>query len=137
MISRKNDGTVKMTGQRATSMPWTRGMTGNGRTLAGYLQTAGKKTPREVVARRLEALSQSEQVGSCITFLKRRNRTYFLCHCGSTHWWVKTQADGTWKSRRYADRRWAMYFFERSRITWFEFHPPGQEVDHCALPKKS
>jgi hypothetical protein len=55
-INRKNDGTVKMTRQRATSKPHHLGMTGGNETLSRYL-TAEKKTPKEMAAERLRKIA--------------------------------------------------------------------------------
>ena len=123
MINRKNDGTVKMTRQRATGRPWTIGMTGNGRTLDRYLETGGEKTPKQAVTDRLQELAELERVGTCTTYLQRGDLTYKLCHSGSTYWWVKKQAYGTSKSLRYGSRDRAVLAFNRDRITWIEFFP--------------
>jgi hypothetical protein len=59
-INRKNDGTVKMTRQRAK--PYHSGMTGDDNALGRYLEMGGKPTPKQSAAERLHQLQQETHV---------------------------------------------------------------------------
>jgi len=133
-INRKNDGSVKMTSQRATSKPHLLGMTQDSGTLHRYLQTAGEKTPKQTAAERLHVLPQSEGIGTCTTFLQTARCTYKLCFFRRTYWWVKKEAHGTSKSLRYRGRDRAIRAFNNNRISWIDFFPASENVNDCALP---
>jgi hypothetical protein len=92
----KNDGTVKMTRQRAK--PYHSGMTGDDNALGRYLEMGGKPTPKQSAAERLHQLQQSEPVGTCTTYLRTARMSYKLCFLGNTYWWVKKEPYGTSKS---------------------------------------
>jgi hypothetical protein len=102
VINRKNDGTVKMTRQRAK--PYHSGMTGDANALGRYLEMSGRPTPQRVATKRLHELEQSEPLGTCTTYLRTARVTYKLCFLGNTYWWVKKEPRGTSKSVRYRGR---------------------------------
>jgi hypothetical protein len=129
MFSRKNDGTVKMTRQRATSKTGLLGMTGGKGTLFGYLQVGGEKTPREEAGERLKQLATAAKAGKCVTYQQDGDVTFKLCYRGFIYWWVKKEAYDTSKSIRYPNRSNALLAFKRNRIRWVEFVAAGEEVD--------
>jgi hypothetical protein len=138
MISRKNDGTVKMTRQRATSRAWLLGMTGNATTVDRYLETRGRKTPKDVVADRQRELRELEKMGTCITYREDHEGKYKLYRRGGgEYWWVREQPRGTLKSLTYSSRARAISAFQNERITWIEFLPPEQEGNGQAVPWSS
>jgi hypothetical protein len=131
-INRKNDGTVKMTRQRAKS--YHSGMTGDNNALGRDLETGGQPTPKQEAAEKLHELQQSEPVGTCTAYLRTARVTYKLCFLGKSYWWVKKEPHGTSKSLRYGGRGRAMFAFNSDKITWIEFFPANEEVNDCALP---
>jgi hypothetical protein len=137
MINRKNDGTVKMTRQRATGRPWTIGMTGDRRTLDRYVELAGEMNPKQAVADKLQELSKSKRVGTCTTYAQQGKRRFMLCFMGGVYWWVKKEPYGTSKSLQYWNRNRAVFAFNRDRITWIEFFPADQEIDDRTPPRSS
>ena len=129
-INRKNDGTVKMTRQRANHS----GMTGDASALGRYFETSGQPTPKHVATERLHELEQSEPLGTCTTYARTARVTYKLCFLGNTYWWVKKEPHGTSKSVRYRGRDRAMLVYRLGKISWIEFFPAREEVNDRSLP---
>ena len=126
-INRKNDGTVKMTRQRATSKPHLLGMTGGNGTLDRYLQTAGEKTPKQAAAERLLELLQSERIGTIkpedIKFAPKLSNGValpigpnHLCFVGNIWFWYH-KAEGK-RSITYNSAKRAEYVFLARAIEW-------------------
>jgi hypothetical protein len=130
-INRKNDGTVKMTRQRATSKPHLLGMTGDDGTLFRYLQTAGEKTPKQAAAERLLELLQSEQNGTIkpeeIKFAPKLSNgvllpigAYHLCFVGNIWFWFYKKEGEMKVSITYRSPKRAEHVFYAGTIEWDE-----------------
>lgn len=130
MFSRKNDGTVKMTRQPATSNPAMLGMTGSKRTIADYLETGGAKTPREISVEQELALSQAEGQ-SLLNFHIRveENPLYrlFLFYSSGKQRWIFYEQDLLHSTHRrsivYSSRKRAVAVWKHQQITFFHKFP--------------
>lgn len=141
VINRKNDGTVKLTRQRATSKPhelgmtrqrkptkldWLLGRTVEDETLKSYLETAGQKTPRQQLnaekrhQKRRNSGKKTDLAEYHRTVLKRvgPNFRLMLLFRGNEFLFVQESKEKRFISRTYSSREEAMQRYWGNLIAW-------------------
>ncbi len=126
MINKKNDGTVKMTRQRATNNTYGLGMTVHNRTLEGYTRDP-TSNPRVVIREREAVLRRKREIelSPAPEISTAMSPGFCLVHNLESHLYylIQERPGGRLKSVAYRNKQRAMIAYGLGRITWIEFQP--------------